>query len=162
MTVVIAVYNSMPYLMRCLDSLVDSDLVVGKMVGVSGRGVHQGLSPRRLHLLPRRPARDRSKITYEIPYEDRVEDIRLMMQSVADLDLLTEPVKDGNPTPDVVHLETDHSLAALPGLWSNELSGRLLRMAPVGVAGRGRRCCAPPGAPPSRSLALSQRRHRRS
>ncbi len=250
----------------------ESDVVVGKMVGVNGRGVHQGLfndgnqvdvdpyGPKlrwaiantklfRRDLVERLGLRyredmpfgsdqpftlaacvharrisvladytcyyavqreDRSNISYKTPYEDRVENIRLMMQSVVDLvpagqhrdtiltrhfaweiprllrqdllespepsqravcagvrrmadewlsdamldelpvsarlrvsaaaredlALLTELVKDGNPTPDVVHLEDRQALAVLPGFRTSDLPDRLFRMAPIGVGGR--------------------------
>ncbi len=250
----------------------DSDVVIGKMVGVNGRGVHQGLfhdgnqvdvdpyGPKlrwaiantklfRRELVERLGLRyredmafgsdqpftlaacvnarrisvladytcyyavkreDSSNISYKTPYEDRVECIHQMMQSVADLvppgphrdtiltrhfaweiprllredllespepaqhavcagvrrmaeewltdamlaelpvsarlrvsaaaredlSLLTELVKDGSPSPDVVHLEAGQALAVLPGFRSSELPDHLYRMAPVGVGGR--------------------------
>jgi len=69
----------------------------------------------------------------ELPVSAR---LRVSAAAREDLALLTELVKDGNPTPDVVHLEAGQALAVLPGFRSSDLPDRLFRMAPVGVGGR--------------------------
>lgn len=69
----------------------------------------------------------------ELPVSAR---LRVSAAAREDLALLTELVKDGNPTPDVVHLEDRQALAVLPGFRSSDLPDRLFRMAPIGVGGR--------------------------
>lgn len=249
-----------------------SDVVIGRMVGVNGRGVHQGLykdgnivdldpygpqlrwaiantklfrrelterlglryredmpfgsdqpytltacvNARRISVLADYPCyyavqrEDRSNISYKTPITARVENIRQMMQTVVDLvpegsgrdtilvrhfawevtrllrrDLATAPeseqrevcagvrrMADAWLTPDMldelpvwarlrvvaaaredldllvdlvdrdvvhadlIHLEGGQALAVLPGFRTTDLSDRLYRMAPVGVAGR--------------------------
>lgn len=68
----------------------------------------------------------------ELPVSAR---LRVSAAAREDLELLTELVKDGNLTPELVHFEDGHALAVLPGFRSS-LPDHLYRMAPPGVAGR--------------------------